>query len=63
MKVNTDLKSGNVVSSASNLVSEGVGQVSSFVSKADREARAVTNTVANTAQSAWNSLTGWIRLR
>lgn len=62
MKVNTDLKSGNVVSSASNLVNQGVGQVSGFVSKADQEARAVTNAVTNTVQSAWNSLTGWIRL-
>ena len=63
MKVNTDLKSGNLVSSTSNLVSQGAAQVSNFLSNADQQARAATSTVTNTVQSGWNSLTGWLRLR
>jgi hypothetical protein len=62
MRVNTDLKSGNVISDAANLVNQGAAQVTGFVSAADRQARAVTQTVTNTAQSAWNSLTGWLRI-
>jgi hypothetical protein len=62
MKVSTDLKSGNVINDAANLVSQGTAQVTGFVSAADQQARAVTQTVANTAQSAWNSLTGWLKI-
>jgi hypothetical protein len=62
MRVNTDLKSGNVINDAANLVNQGAAQVTGFVSAADKQARAVTKTVTNTAQSAWNSLTSWLRI-
>lgn len=62
MKVNTDLKSGNAVTDAANLVNQGTASVAHFFSTADRQARTVTNSVTNAVQSAWNSLTGWIKL-
>ncbi len=61
MKVNTNLKSGNLVTDVSNLVKLGSNQVVDFFSTAEQQASAVTNTVNKAAQSAWNSLTGWIR--
>lgn len=62
MKVDTDLKAGNIITDAVDLASQSVNQVTDFVSAADQQARAVTASVTNTAQSVWNSLTGWIGL-
>ena len=61
MKVNTEIKSGNLITDAANWVSEGAAQVVDFVSAADQQANAVTDTLSNTLNSAWNSLTGWFR--
>jgi hypothetical protein len=62
MKVDTDLKAGNFITDAANLVSQGATEVTNFVSAADQQASALTANVSNTAQSLWNSLTGWIGL-
>lgn len=62
MKVDTDLKAGNILTDAANMVSQGTAQAADFVAAADQQARTVSANVTNTAQSAWNSLTGWIRL-
>ena len=62
MKVDTDLKSGNVITDAADLVSQGTTKAADFVASADQQARSVSANVTNTAQSAWNSLTGWLRL-
>ncbi len=61
MKVNTNLKSGNLVTDVSNLVKLGTDQVVDFFSTANQQANTVTNAATKAAQSAWNSLTGWIR--
>jgi hypothetical protein len=60
MKVDTDLKSGSVVSDAANFVSQGTAQAADFVASADQQASAITSNLYNTAQSVWNSLTGWL---
>lgn len=57
MKVETDLKAGNVVQDATRQAGEIVSQVSDFVSKANRQASDFTSGVANTTSSIWNSLT------
>lgn len=62
MKVDTDLKAGNFINDAVDLVNQGVSEVTDFVSTADQQARALTTNVTNTAQSIWNSLTGWVGL-
>ena len=62
MKVDTDLKAGNFISDAADLVNQGAAQVTGFVSAAEQQASALTNNVYNTAQSVWNSLTGWLNL-
>jgi hypothetical protein len=62
MKVDTDLKAGNFITDAVDLVNQGVNEVTDFVSTADQQARAFTTNVTSTAQSIWNSLTGWVGL-
>ena len=62
MKVNTDLKSGNIINDAANLINQGTAEAVNFVNQADQQARAVTSSVTDTVQSAWNSLTGWLNL-
>lgn len=62
MKVDTDLKAGNFITDAANLVSQGANEVTDFISAADQQATAMTANVSNTAQSLWNSLTGWVGL-
>jgi hypothetical protein len=60
MKVDTDLKSGSVVSDVTNFVSQGINQAADFVATADQQAGEITSNLYNTAQSVWNSLTGWL---
>ena len=62
MKVNTDLKSGNMLEDAVQATSNLGGQVSRFFSTAQQQAEDVTSTVADTANAWWQSLTGWIGL-
>ena len=62
MKVNTVLKSGLLVTDASNLVNQAKTAVVDFFSTGQQQAHTVTSSVAGTVQSAWNNLTGWIKL-
>ena len=58
MKVETELKAGNLIDDASQFVGQVSDQVGGFVAAADQQVKDLTSTVSNTASSAWNSITG-----
>jgi len=62
MKVNTNLKSGNLLEDALQATSNLGDQVGRFFSTAERQAEDLTSTVANTASALWQDFTGWIGL-
>jgi len=62
MKVKTVLKSGHLVTDAANLVNQATAEVVDLFSTGEQQAHTVTSSVAGAMQSAWNSLTGWIKL-
>jgi hypothetical protein len=60
MKIRTDIKSGNIVTDATNILQSGVSSVSDFVTTANDQAKSVTQAVTGTTTKAWTWLTGWI---
>ena len=58
MKVETNLKAGNLANDAFGYARKTVDSVTGFVSSASTEANAVVGTVNNAANSAWNAVTG-----
>ena len=57
MRVETDIKAGNLVDDAVNVVSSTYNQVADFVSKADSQAQSVVGQVESTANAVWQSVT------
>jgi hypothetical protein len=59
MKVKTNLKSGNVLNDAVQVVNYGANQVSGFFSAADQQAKGLVKSAKNTLASSWN----WVSSR
>ena len=57
MRVETDIKAGNLVDDAMNVVSSTYNQAADFVSKADSQAQSVVGQVESTANAVWQSVT------
>jgi hypothetical protein len=58
MKVTTNLKSGNWMDDALSTASNLGDQASGFLYTAEQQAQGFTSTVANTANTLWQDLTG-----
>jgi len=56
MKVETDLRAGNVLDDAAQGANELMNQVNGFLTSASVEAEGLTNTVTTKATSLWNCL-------
>jgi hypothetical protein len=60
MKVKSSLKSGNFIDDAAQWVDREAVAVGHFFSNAERQARSLTNSVANWADSAVQSVKNWV---
>lgn len=58
MKVETNLKAGNLVNDTVGYARQTVDSVTGFVSSASQEANSVVGSVNKAANSAWNAVTG-----
>jgi hypothetical protein len=61
MKVQTNLKAGNVLQDATGYARQTVNTATGFVNSARQEANAVVDTISSTANTAWNAVTGLFR--
>lgn len=61
MKVETNLKSGNILTGAANMGCQSLQGMAGFVTRANQEASNLANGAVNLTQSAWNKLAGWIK--
>jgi hypothetical protein len=60
MKVETDLKAGNIIDTVVSQSEAAWDQVEGFVANAQSEAKAVTSYVVDPVRSAWYTLTSYI---
>jgi hypothetical protein len=58
MKVETDLKVGQLLQDLAQSTSQAVAPVGDFFSKASDQAQSLTSAAVNKASSFWNCLTG-----
>jgi hypothetical protein len=58
MKVETNLKAGNLINDAVGYTRQTVDSVTGFVASANQEANSVVGTVNNATNSAWKAVTG-----
>ena len=56
MRVETDIKAGNIVDDAASMVSSTYDQAASFVSKADGQAKDLVGQVQTTANAVLQSI-------
>ncbi len=61
MKVNTDIRAGNVVSDSVTQLKDFGGQASAFISNANQQAEKLTTTVVNKSTQLWNCLSNTFR--
>lgn len=61
MKVETNLKSGNILTSTADMGCQSLYGIAGFINRANREATSLANGVANQAQTAWNTVAGWVK--
>jgi hypothetical protein len=61
MKVDTDIKAGNIISDSVTQLKDFGGQATAFVSDANRQAEKLTTTVVNKSTQLWNCLTNTFR--
>jgi len=57
MRVETDVRAGNIVNDAGAQVNKFGGQAADFVSNANQQAEGLTTTVVNKSTKLWNCLT------
>jgi len=61
MKVETNLKSGNILTGAANMGCQSLYGIAGFITRANQEAGNLANGASKLTQSAWNTLAGWIK--
>lgn len=57
MRVETDIRAGNVVNDVVDQANKFGGQVSGFLSSANQQAEGLTTSVVNKSTQLWNCLT------
>ena len=61
MKVETDLRAGNLLTDAAQGADRVMGQVSDYLANAGKQAEDLTSSVTNKATSLWNCLNSTFR--
>jgi len=60
MKIRTEIKSGSLISDASDFVKTGLDPVVEFVAEANDQAKALSSAVTDAATETWNFLSGLV---
>lgn len=60
MKVETNLKAGNVLNDVANLGCQSLNSSANFVNNANQQVNNLAKSVTSVGQTTWNKLTGWL---